>query len=65
MVDCSSCPVREECGVDEEQVNNGTVYCPLTQLIREWRRRMLRRFLGWNIIKYQNHQRKGRKGSNE
>ncbi|RJS84092.1 hypothetical protein CW702_02925 [Candidatus Bathyarchaeota archaeon] len=51
MVKCSKCPVREECGAEEEHVKSGAVLCPLSQLIKDWRNRMLRRYLGWNIQK--------------
>ena len=42
-MNCDKCPIREECGVNEEQAKSGTVFCPLVALMREWRTRMLKK----------------------
>jgi len=52
-VDCKKCPIAEECGLSEKEKK----MCPLVALIREWRRRTLKkiteaaasRFLPWKV----------------
>jgi len=42
MLDCEKCPIAKECGLAEDKDK----VCPLIYMLREWRVRIWKRFLG-------------------
>jgi len=54
-MDCEKCPIREECGVTEEQAKSGNVYCPLVAVMQEWRARMLKKIVSEPRLLYARH----------